>query len=105
MSQRTFCDRCGKQCLGHLRSVIHLTELHFADANPREPVGEDSYRPADLCDVCTVIIKEALGKALVPGEHYDRLEMAQDSARMGVPEDTRLVHFPPPFPPDLPTHP
>lgn len=101
MSQRTFCDRCGKECGPPRRSVLHLTELHFAEADSREPVAEDSYHPPDLCDICTDIIKTALGPALRTGEHYDRIAMAEDSARMGVPEDSHMVRLPVPFPPDV----
>lgn len=91
--QRTFCDSCGEECKGHRRAVVHLTEIHYAEANPREPVGEDNYRQVDLCSTCTTRVRRALGKALVPAERYPGLDM--DSARMGVPmEDTRLVHLP-----------
>jgi hypothetical protein len=73
MSQRTFCDRCGRECSGHRRSVVHLTELHYAKADRSSPAAEDDYRPADLCDVCTDVVKEMLGGALRPGHRHDNI--------------------------------
>ena len=101
MSQRTFCDRCGKEC-GHRRSVVHLAEFQYAEADPHSPVAEDNYHPPDLCDICTDVIKEVLSPALRMAERYDRLAMAEDSARMGSPEDSHMVRLPVPFPPDVP---
>lgn len=86
MSTRIACDRCGHDCTPPAkRSVIHLTELEFAASDPRNPAGQTSYVPADLCDPCTQIVKAAMDCALaviqVPGEfEMERLEMAQPYA-------------------------
>ena len=85
MSSRTFCDRCGRECVaGMRRSVLHMTELQFATGHPEHPVAEDSYRPADLCDICTYLIKGALGDALKIGHHAEtgpdsEMAMAMDA--------------------------
>jgi len=69
MSTRTFCDRCGRECTPPRRCVIHLHEVHLTSDGGE--VGTDDYRPADLCDLCTDVIKAGLGDALRVAEHYD----------------------------------
>lgn len=83
MSSITVCDRCTRQCTpGMRRSVLHLTELQFATADPRHPVAEDSYAPADLCDICTDVIKAAMGRdALKVGQ---RFAPGDDTAEMRI---------------------
>jgi hypothetical protein len=57
------------------RSILHLTELQFATGHSH-PVAEDSYYPADLCDICTDVVKAALGDALRVTEKLESPEIA-----------------------------
>jgi hypothetical protein len=83
MSSKIFCDRCGRQCEPPARrSVVHLTELQYATGHPDHPVAEDSYRPADLCEICTDIIKAALGDGLRIGHH----------AEIGADSEMAMIH-------------
>lgn len=85
MSQKTFCDRCGRQCRGNKRGHIHLVEIHFTSNG--ENVGDDEYPPADLCWRCLKLIKEALGNALTAVRQRRPMEMEQPLYT----EDTRAV--------------
>jgi len=89
MSTRTFCDRCGNECGPPRRSVAHLHEVHLTSDGAE--VGTDDYRPADLCDLCTDVIKAGLGGALRVADHYDT-----DSEMRAVPAPVhdRLVMLP-----------
>lgn len=47
--RKTFCDRDGRECearIGHL----HLTVMH--QTNKGETVGDDEYKPVELCGEC-----------------------------------------------------
>jgi hypothetical protein len=85
MSQRTFCDRCGKECGPPRRSVAHLAEVHLTSDG--QVAGEDAYKPSDLCDICTDVVKAGLGPALRMAENYPA-----DSDEMRVQD--RLVMLP-----------
>jgi hypothetical protein len=75
------------------RSVFHLTELQFATGH-NHPVSEDSYYPADLCDICTDVVKAALGDALKMGEKLEPPEMELRGFDMVMP--AHPAHWPGP---------
>jgi hypothetical protein len=68
--------------------VVHITEIHLTQDG--DVAGEDSYRPADLCDVCTDVIKTGLGTALRMVQHYP----AEGDEMRAVPVQDRLVMLP-----------
>lgn len=56
--RKTFCDRCGAEC-GSVTGVALLRVEHRSGTG--DFVGEDEYRPADLCESCTAMARNVLG--------------------------------------------
>jgi hypothetical protein len=47
--KKTFCDRCGDEVTGKV-VLVRIEVVYLTNKN--EPVGEDSYEPAELCGTC-----------------------------------------------------
>lgn len=86
--QKTFCDLCGAQTV-NWRIRMHLSVIHTT--NQDEGVGEDEYKPLDVCKRCAslpLVLLEILttkmrmyGKEAPVGEDV----MAEDGRGMDAP--------------------
>lgn len=67
--KRTFCDRCGKQCVNTTISV-RIETLHHTSAG--EFVGEDSNKPIEICKDCGREMEEFMPQAFVLMRHQTK---------------------------------
>ena len=75
--RKTFCDRCGEECVNSVVHV-HISETHTT--NRAEVVGDDEYAPAELCHSCGDALKEflpSLGRLL-----YRKEPIGEDEPQM-----------------------
>lgn len=71
--RKTFCDRCGVQCVN---TVVHLHGAIEHTTSRGENVGHDEIRPVELCDGCYGLVKELVGLTEIPQERdMSRAEM------------------------------
>ena len=78
MAKRTFCDRCGAQCVNTIIMLHIVTVHHMKDGTY---VGEDEHKPIELCLNCADEVK-----ALVPQAFEVRSkEPREEEAMMAAP--------------------
>lgn len=65
----THCDRCGGECEYGATRFSATTE-HWT--SQRETVGEDYYKPAELCITCGEIVAQMIGMVIRNSEKYER---------------------------------
>ena len=68
MARKIICDRCGKECVnGH--GMLHLAIIHAT--RDGDHVGEDDFRPLDLCTSCADEIRTELNFVMLRIEKLD----------------------------------
>jgi hypothetical protein len=53
--RKTFCDRCGGECI-NTTVILSVRQEHRTSDGAH--VGEDEYKPLDLCNDCGALVKE-----------------------------------------------
>lgn len=88
--RRTFCDRCGAQCVnttGHVGGYVEHT------TSQGQQVGTDELVPGDLCKDCTTAVIEFIGLKVVPREMEKQLQNTFDGGMHGRGDfDSITVH-------------
>jgi hypothetical protein len=79
--QRTFCDRCGVECVNTTAHVAISVRHHMKDG---KYVGEDEYKPAELCASCLKELEEFFPQAFAL--RFGKDDMPRD--------DTMIAHDP-----------
>ena len=70
--RRTYCDRCGGECLGRVGRLM-LAVSHYAKGAVE--VGEDEYRPRDLCGTCLDVLVDMFHLEAEPRMPRDQPEV------------------------------
>ncbi len=81
--RRTFCDRCGAQCV-NTTVRLHGAIEHSTSAG--EQVGYDEIRPVEVCAACYRLVKKLLGLEEIPQERDTDSVMASPVNRALVTE-------------------
>jgi hypothetical protein len=58
--KKTFCDRCGAQCV-NTTVMVHIMTLHHTKDNTH--VGEDQHDPAEICLNCASEVEAVIPQA------------------------------------------
>src|SRR5690348_14937035 len=59
--RKTFCDRDGRECTSRI-GYVHIRVAH--QTNQGETVGDDEYKPVELCGECIDELKAFFGHKL-----------------------------------------
>lgn len=79
--RKTFCDRCGGECVNRT-VIVSVAEQHTTAAG--EPVATDEWRPVELCGPCGDAVKAGMPE-LSLGHHYDEADAGQPVAVTAAP--------------------
>lgn len=86
MAKRTFCDRCGTQCVNTIVN-LHIVTVHYMKDGVY--VGEDEHKPIELCLNCTDEIKAIVPQAFQVrergGDHPDGHPVAEERMMAATP--------------------
>jgi hypothetical protein len=90
--KKDFCDNCGTECVNTTVRIAVAEHHHLSDGTY---VGEDEYRPADLCPACRELIRAAVPnifKTVMP--HPPREEMAMMDSPVRAESDFQQDRMP-----------
>jgi hypothetical protein len=62
LMKKTFCDVDGKQCVNTTVHINMFVQHHTKDG---QVVGEDYYKPIEVCTDCETLIKRMMPQAFV----------------------------------------
>ena len=78
--QKTFCDRCEKQCVNTVVAVAIATKHQTADG---QYLGTDEYKPIEICHDCATLLEGVLPNAfkLIRRDEPDSVPFIRDEDR------------------------
>jgi len=90
MMQKTFCDRCEKQCVNTVVGVQVGTRHQTADG---QYLGTDEYKPIELCRDCATLLEGVIPSAFKLIRR-DEPDSVPSSARF-IRDEDRVEEAPP----------